>query len=261
MKPDPSDLTLERYALRELSPEQLAALDARRETDPALRARLDALHADNAAFLAAHPPQRLVARLLPQPSMAPRMWMAAPMLAAALGLWFVMRPATGEPEGLPALPEAAEVAAPAPIEPSRVKGTAPKLRVHRAANGGSQPLADGAAAHRGDVLQLTYTAGRGYGVILSIDGRGTVTPQLGAPGAPSPTLDPGGAALPDAYELDDAPAFERFILVTADAPFAVDPVFAAARSLAADPTRAAQAPLSLPAGLDQSSVIVRKERP
>lgn len=238
-----TDLTLERYALGELPPAGLAAVQAQLATDPTLQARLDALLADNEAFFAAHPPARVVPRLLARARPAPRVsWVAVPMLAAAAALVVVV----GQPD-----------------EPAgeRVKGETPQLRVHRAADAGPEALANGASAHPGDVLQLTYTGGRGYGVIVSIDGRGTVTPHLGAPGEPAPALTRGGAALPDAYELDDAPRFERFLFVTADAPFVADTVFRAAQALADDPAGAAQAPLALPSSLDQGSVILWKELP
>ena len=61
--------------------------------------------------------------------------------------------------------------------------------------------------------------------------------------------------LAQAYELDDAPGFERFYLVTADEPFAVESVVDATRRAGAD------GPLDLPAAMDQSSVVLEKERP
>jgi hypothetical protein len=61
--------------------------------------------------------------------------------------------------------------------------------------------------------------------------------------------------LPQAYELDDAPAFERFYMVTADEPFAVETVVDAIRRAGADGR------LDLPAAMDQSSVVLEKERP
>ena len=40
----------------------------------------------------------------------------------------------------------------------------------------NQRLNDGATAARGDLIQVTY-GGAGYGVVLSIDGTGKVTPH------------------------------------------------------------------------------------
>jgi hypothetical protein len=62
-----------------------------------------------------------------------------------------------------------------------------------------------------------------------------------------------------AYQLDDAPGFERFFLVTADRAPAVDEVLAAGRRLASDPRQARQANLALPAGLEQWSVLLAKK--
>ena len=52
------DLLLERYALGELPSAERARLARRLETDPALRARLEALRASDAALLAKLPPER-----------------------------------------------------------------------------------------------------------------------------------------------------------------------------------------------------------
>ena len=114
----------------------------------------------------------------------------------------------------------------------------------------------GAAARENDVVQLAYqAAGRHFGAIVSIDGRGVVTRHLPAAGPLASPLKSGAAfALPQAYRLDDAPGFERFYFVTADQPFAVDLVLTAASHAAG-----AEGRLALPAGLDQYSFALRKE--
>ena len=63
------------------------------------------------------------------------------------------------------------------------QGLEPSLTVYRRTDRGSETLADGAVARTGDLLRLGYTAaGRRYGVILSIDGRGAVTLHLPSSG-------------------------------------------------------------------------------
>ena len=53
---------------------------------------------------------------------------------------------------------------------------APALRLYRRVAGADQLLRDGATARPGDLLQLAYAAGgETHGVILSIDGAGSVT--------------------------------------------------------------------------------------
>ena len=66
--------------------------------------------------------------------------------------------------------------------------------------------------------------------------------------------------LPSAYELDNAPAFERFFLVRADEPFDVAPIVAAARTLSAQAPVARRAPLPLPARFNQISLALEKTR-
>lgn len=141
-----------------------------------------------------------------------------------------------------------------------MKGLAPRLEVHRShGGGGAEELREGAVAREGDLLQLSYVAaGRRYGAVVSVDGRGIVTlhwPEEGGPAAP--LAQAGAVPLPHAYLLDDAPAFERFFLVTGDNAFDSATVVEAARRLAAA-GRARQDPLPLPAGLDQRALLLVK---
>jgi len=67
----------------------------------------------------------------------------------------------------------------------------------------------------------------------------------------------GENRLPSAYELDDAPAFERFFLVQARKPFPVATALEAARALAAQPSARRQS-LALPPGFEQISLALDK---
>jgi hypothetical protein len=81
----------------------------------------------------------------------------------------------------------------------------------------------------GEQLQLSYRSdGKRYGVVASVDTRGTVTLHLPeAPGA-APSLALGrDTKLPTAFELDDSPGAERFVFVAGDQPFTTDVVAAA----------------------------------
>ena len=142
----------------------------------------------------------------------------------------------------------------------RIKGLLPGLAVYRKTAEGSETLADGAVAHTGDLIRIGYhAAGRPYGVILSIDGRGGVTLHLPPDGDRAATLDREATVLLDqAYELDDAPRWERFYFVTGDAPFATALVLDAARR-AASPHGQPPRELALPRGLEQSTFSLQKE--
>ena len=262
------DWLLERIALGELPPEELAAARARLAQEPDGEARLAALEAENRAILAKLPPGAVAREVESRAAGARRVEAArgeprpfyrrtsAFILASALAavvLLVLVRPepwATGNGMDMPG------------PEVTRAKGLLPQLLVHRQAAAEPERLADGAAAAAGDVVQVSYVAaGHPYGVILSVDGRGAVTLHAPASGAQAVPLAPSGThALPRAYELDDAPAFERFIFITSDTPFALEEVLAAARAVAASPD-ARTAPLALPAGFSQVFFTLEKASP
>jgi anti-sigma factor RsiW len=261
------DWLLERIALGELPPEELAAARARLAQEPDGPARLAALEADSRATLEKLPPERVAreveARARRAERAAPReapspswrlAWGLVPALAT-VALFVLARPADVETD----TPGASGGVAVGPVETTRIKGLEPQLVVHRQAAAGPERLTDGARAAAGDVVQLAYVAaGRTQGVILSVDGRGAVTLHAPEGGSLSAALSPSGThPLPRAYELDDAPDFERFFLVTSEAPFALEPVLAAARALAGRP-EARSAPLALPEGLTQVSFTLEK---
>jgi hypothetical protein len=157
---------------------------------------------------------------------------------------------------------------PAPLpsagEPGvRLKGLGPALTLFRKTTRGSETLADGDAARAGDLIRIGYRSlGRRYGVIVSLDGRGGLTRHLPERGATAAPLEAREVVLlGHAYQLDDAPAWERFFFVTADAPFAVATVEDAARRAAGGHTPAGQAPagLALPKPLEQSTFLLTKE--
>ncbi|MBN1335429.1 MAG: ActD-like protein [Deltaproteobacteria bacterium] len=243
------DWLLERYAADDLAPDRAEAVRRDLEADPGGPARLEALRADDRAILASYPPARVVAEVARRARLGRRSrrigWVAVPALAAAVALVAVIRPA-------PDVPLAME-------DGIRDKGLEPGLRLHRRTAAGAEPLPDGALARSGDVLQVSVVpAGRPWAVVVSVDGRGTVTRHFPPPGVAPSLPAEGASALPEAWELDDAPGFERFFLVTAHAPLDPETVEDAARALATDPPQAALRPLALPPGWEQTSFLVRK---
>lgn len=254
------DWILERYRLGELPAEELEEVRRALADDADARERLEALDASDRRLLEAHPPGPAVGaiRRRAQGSRAagrarlPRWLVLVPALATALVVFVASRPP---------VPEIAPV--PGAAEGSRAKGLRPRLLVYRVVERQAEPLADGAAARRGDTLQLAYVSGgRRFGAIVSLDGRGQVTLHLPATdGSAAAALQKQReTALPRAYQLDDAPAFERFFFVTSDAPFATDTVLVAGRTLASSP-RAETGLLALPAHLDQTALSLRKVTP
>jgi hypothetical protein len=280
------DLILEQYALGELPRKEEARLRSAMGSDQSLRRRLEEIERSNAEILADHPPERMAAqirsrleqgerdadrdsigRFRPSPGaraaavLARRAAIPAAAAFLALAGALAFRGGLGSP--------------PSDLDDTRAKGDTAKgaavysaaaaagLHVFRKTATGSEELPNGALAARRDLVQLSYSSGGArYGAILSIDGRGSVTFHLplsysGGSGE-SPALDGRpGTALGSAYELDDAPSFERFFIVLSEKPFALSEVYDDARKLASRPD-AANAPLPLDSRLGQSSIILRK---
>lgn len=256
------ELQREQLALGELSAAQREALLARPDTE----ARLAALRASNAEILATHPPAAVLAEVrrraarhrADRKASARTLWLVPGLAVAAAAAAIVLWPAEDVPKDSLV---ASHLRPPEPGE-TRIKGLEPHLLVHRQEGERAVLLAEPARARAHDRLQLSVVAaGARHGVVLSIDGSGVVTLHAPASAATSTALPQDGAVrLPSSYELDAAPGFERFILVTADEPLDVARVEAAARAVAGAPD-AASRPLGLPGGWRQRSFLVEKVAP
>jgi len=145
-----------------------------------------------------------------------------------------------------------------PIE--RIKGMGPVLNIYRAEGEQARLLQDRALAREDDLLQIEYNAaGFSYGMILSIDGRGTVTLHYPASTSRIPELNTGSVLLPYSYQLDDAPDFERFFFVVSEREFNPVAVLDAARKLSSGQERGRQGSLILPDAFRQYSITIVKE--
>jgi hypothetical protein len=238
------DWQLERFRLDELPAEERADVERALDVDPRLRERLAELERSDKDIAAQHPPRvvgaAIRARTLrerPAPS-RPLVWAGA-FAVAVMGL-ALLRPWSGQ----------------APLEDDeiRVKGLATRLLVFRQGAAAPEALENGATVRARDVVQVAYqVTDKRYGVILSVDGRGVITRHLPKAGAHAVELTTGTPVpLPEAYELDDAPEYERFHLVASARPFALDVVLPAARRLRGDR-------LDLPASFEQQTILLRKE--
>jgi len=255
----PHPLELEKWLLEEQSASERAHTEAcldeseraqHRRDDAALRARL----------LETCPPEQLARAVRARLEVEVRAARDArrPSRRYALGAALVTACA------LLALLRTPEVhdgsAAPVDRGGERAKGVGVELRVFRQQSAGIERLVSGTEVTAHQVLQLGYARGGfRFGVLLSIDGRGDVTLHVPRePGESTALSSRSEHLLSEAYELDDAPAFERFILVVAEEPLSVEQVLSAARALAREPSRARTAPLPLATPNEQRSLWVRK---
>ncbi|MBU1222125.1 hypothetical protein KKF34_19880 [Myxococcota bacterium] len=97
----------------------------------------------------------------------------------------------------------------------RVKGSN-GFRIFRQRNGKVEKLNNNSSAKEGDILEVKIDSHHGYGVLLSVDGRSNVTLHFPEHEGDSTSL--AGQHPNRAYELDDAPDFERFIFVQSNKP-------------------------------------------
>jgi hypothetical protein len=260
-----SELTLEQYVLDELPPGERRRVEEALRENGSVRERLAELERSNREILSAYPPEKMALSLKrrveserPRAQKAPPFMMFILPAAAALAVFLSVYAVRDRVAGL--------AQATVSGQETRLKTGDTHLSLFRKTKSGAERLSDGSTVRRKDVLQISYFAAQArYGTIFSVDGRGTVTFHLpeGYRGKTrvSPQLEGSGEiVLPFAYELDDAPGFERFFFAFSGAAFDVQEVAKAARLLCADPGRADKAALALPSGIESFSLIVRKQK-
>jgi anti-sigma-K factor RskA len=274
-----SDFCLERFVLGELSPEEAAETGQTFASDPRVRMAVDGLEASNREILQRYPAAAFKTGLLVRmraaeeeapgqrrrrlfPAARADSWRKILAFASAAAVLVFLAVLI-----LPSVKRLSNASSSGPdVERTVVKGettldlSKTQLLVYEKRGDRTMTLADGNVVGAGALLQLAYVAsGEPHGVIVSIDGAGGVSQHF--------PLDKGGSTLlflnrrsllPNAIELDDAPGFERFFLVTSKKPIDVETVLAKAAELARDPQRARNSELDLPAGLKQRSVLILK---
>ncbi len=252
------EIVLERHRLGELMPEDARRVVAALAGSDTLRARLDAIDAADIRARQEYPAAALARDVLQRSAVEREtstifLWMipASVTLIAVLAFGYVgWRPFLASSPA-PMTPEAGE---------ERIKGPEATLLVFRDSQAGGEALRDGELARAGDVVRLGYrVSDTGFGVIFSMDGRGLLTQHLPDAGTAAAALAPGSTVLLDAaYELDDAPAAERFYLVTARSPFDAGAIAAALREATIDTNAAA---IRLPEQFTTTTFSLRKDRP
>ncbi len=111
------------------------------------------------------------------------------------------------------------------LEITRLKGLDAQLNVYKKTRLGSTLLSDSSLVMAGDQLQLEYVVNNNlYGIILSLDGNGSMTHHFSGPGFSSLKLHQPKMLLPFSYLLDDAPLYEKFYLIMSEDEFSVDTI-------------------------------------
>jgi len=197
------DWKIERYLLGELPESEMNALK-NLENDE-LRLQIEQLKNSNAELLAKHPYKRKF-KVLSNVPMVP-MNLAAIFLLCASALMAILYSEDTYEDG------------------TRVKGLKSGIEIWRKTAEQTEQLADNSEAKAGDLLQIRYSATEPYGALLSLDGNGVLTIHLAGKNGKAASLEAGKiVSLENAYELDNAPKFETFYLITASKEFELAPV-------------------------------------
>lgn len=250
---------LERYLLGELAPPEMEDVRKAAQSDGAVARRLEELRQSNGEILRKYPPESIVRQVhgraytarsvRPKPGSGHHFGMLPRAAALIVVLLFVLLPIYQRLEQRP----------PQGTEPeTRMKGGGPSLLLYRKVPSGSERLDEGSLAHKGDMIQIAYQGSdHGFGVIVSLDGRGVVTLHLPERGSQSARLETGRLVpLESAFELDDAPRWECFYFITAAQPFPVDLILQAAHKLNAAETPPDRLPIS--DSFTQAAFVLRK---
>lgn len=143
----------------------------------------------------------------------------------------------------------------------RIKGLDSKLILYRIKGKEVEELKNLSTAKNGDIIQAAYIATGGYrhGMIISIDGRGTVTKHFPENGNPAGELVMNQKILLNkSYELDDSPSFERFIMILSPGPIDTDKVIEKAKKLAISSEKAENGSVKIGEDLIEYSIILKK---
>ncbi|MBM3294388.1 MAG: hypothetical protein FJY82_07655 [Candidatus Aminicenantes bacterium] len=249
---------LERYLLGELTKKEMAEVDRRVRESPETAQAVEDLRRSDAELRRRLPAGEFVPRIIRaaaregertsaerfRRSLRRFLVPAAPLAAAAGLLLFVMLRQT---------PDNRTKGGPADSGPAR-------LEVYRKAGASVEILKDGDTVRAGDLLQIAYRpAGKLFGVIASLDGRGTVTLHYPESERALTRLAAGPLVrLETSYELDDAPGFECFYFLTAAAELDVREALSRISASAKMKPEASKIRLDLPNGWDRFTVCYRK---
>lgn len=245
-----SDLFLERYLAGDLKADEKKAFDAALANEPALSERLRALQRSNDEILSRYPSAKMAAAIrqkakrepsgsLPEirPTKRRPVWLwitPALVLGIAAFIWF--SPLRVNDDSASAISRVgSDLETPSGV---RFKGE-DQLYLYRKKAGSTEAekLEPGQVVRSGEQIQLAYlSAGNPFGVIFSIDGRGNVTRHFLEKTNPAARLVSGKKTfLSESYELDDAPKFEVFFLITGNKKLDTDKVMTQAAALAKSP--------------------------
>ena len=254
MKKNISDIVLERYVLGELPSEQMRAISAAIESDETLRIRVNEIRSSDDEIREKYPFEVFAAKIgRSRKGAAGKKYSLRKMLVPATSACVLLL-AFGIYKTLPVFYSPYD-------DTTLVKGGEASLLVYKFEEKRPEIIESGAHAAPGDLLQLGFVVSKPVNcVIFSIDGNRKVTLHYPYEKKLSTRIESAGKAmLKESYELDDAPSFERFFIVTSETDFTADEIIGKAADFAAGSRNIKKETLVLGESFNQDSMLVIKE--
>jgi hypothetical protein len=254
MKNKISNLILERYLLNELSPQDRLNLEQALEVDPTLNERLNTLKSQSLQITEKLNPQQMVHRIrtkvlieknnqLLSKEFSPLLKLAGVFSLLCLFVLPIYLIHFSDEQTLDGI---------------RVKGNA-YLSIFRKTSAEPERLESHSLVKAGDQIQIRlHPQGEKYATVFSIDGRGETTLHFpDSPISETTILRAGPQLLPFAYELDDAPGFEQFFLISSQQSFSADHAMELVKNQC--PAKLECTKISLPENYNWYTLTLKKE--
>jgi len=141
-----------------------------------------------------------------------------------------------------------------------IKGNTENLFLYRKNGNQADFLKNGDTAKKDDIVQIAYQIPKERNcIIFSIDGNSGVTLHYSSSGnSIQDNSKTGKTFVPESYQLDDAPYYERFFMITSDAEIRRDEILSRAKKFALDRDKAVYESFPVEKSFSQQSVLIVK---
>ena len=141
-----------------------------------------------------------------------------------------------------------------------IKGKTENLFLYRKNGNQADILKNGDAAKKDDIVQIAYQIPKERNcIIFSIDGNSGVTLHYSSSEKSMPDSSKTGKIfVPESYQLDDAPYYERFFMITSDSEIRREEILSRAKKFALDRDKAVSDSFPVEKSFSQQSVLIVK---
>ncbi len=217
-----SDITLEKYILGELDASVKHEIDEKIKTDAELNKRIENIKTSNKEITEKYDMKFFAAKTKKRIEFAQKRKSFGsffPKIATALSFVILIMISIS----IFRIVETDDNSS-AYVENIRIKGET-RLSLYKLESNHVELIRNGECAEESSLIQIEYTLPETtYGAILSIDGNNNITKHFPINKNTAVKMDAGKKSLQRSYQLDNAPYFERFIMITSKSEFDIQQV-------------------------------------